>query len=65
MKINRLPAVLIAACSLLILPGCLPQEESKGEIMEESDLTIAMIGGFKLQDTTDPITAQKSTGSML
>lgn len=62
MKRTRLPAVLVATCSLLILPGCFPQEESDGEAMEESDLTIAMIGGFKYQDTTDPITAEKSTG---
>ncbi|WP_245808915.1 ABC transporter substrate-binding protein [Shouchella patagoniensis] len=62
MKIIRLPAVLITACSLLVLSGCLPQEESEGEVVEDSDLTIAMIGGFKLQDTTDPITAQKSKG---
>ncbi|GAF11342.1 N-acetyl-D-glucosamine ABC transport system, sugar-binding protein [Bacillus sp. JCM 19045] len=62
MKRFRLPGALVAVSSLLIVSGCLPEEETDAELTEESDLTIALIGEFKNQDTTDPITAEKSTG---
>ncbi|MBM7837166.1 ABC-type glycerol-3-phosphate transport system substrate-binding protein [Alkalihalobacillus xiaoxiensis] len=62
MKKIRRPAFLAAVSSLILVSGCLPEEETDAELTEESDLTIALIGEFKNQDTTDPITAEKSTG---
>ncbi|SPU21002.1 sugar ABC transporter substrate-binding protein [Niallia circulans] len=53
---------LVAACSLVMLASCAPQTETENAPSENADLTVAMIGDFKMQDTTDPITGQKATG---
>lgn len=55
-------STLVAACSLVILASCAPQTETENAPSENADLTVAMIGDFKMQDTTDPITGQKATG---
>ncbi|WP_059102588.1 ABC transporter substrate-binding protein [Shouchella shacheensis] len=59
---KNLTVMLMSSLAIGLLAACGPEEASTEEASEESDLTVALIGDFQMQDTTDPITGEVSQG---